>query len=155
TRRRVHNRRRMQSIETRDLRDQGAASRIARDRVRVQDEVGQPPEVIKPMREVRALLTKCAESMPTDAAGQLLLERATDWYKEEVIGIWMSCRSTAQILAMAKPPIEEDPRRILEGAVDVMQRLKIRPRRNQAIRQFGSLYESFRESAPRGPRSEQ
>jgi hypothetical protein len=127
-------------------------SALARDRVREQDEAGKPPEVIKPMREMRALLTKCADSMPTDPEGQRLLEQATDWYMEDVIGIWMDCRSSVQILGKHSPPLEADPRRILEGAVEVMQRLKIRPARNQAIRQYCAMYESYREKAPRGER---
>lgn len=130
---------------------------LARDGVREEDEAGpsgdrplriRSPEIVKLIGEQRDLLTKCAESMPTDLEGQRLLDQATEWYKEDVLGIWMDCRSTAQMLAMAKPPIEEDPRRILEGAVEVMKRLKIRPNRDQSIRQFGSLYEFYRKNAP-------
>jgi len=125
---------------------------LARDRAREEDEAGRPPEVVRLRRELRSLLTKCAESMPTDPDGQRLLERATDWYKEDVLTIWMDCRSTTQMLARAKPPIDEEPRRILEGAVEVMERLRIQPNRDQSIRQFGALYESYRERAPRGER---
>jgi len=125
---------------------------LTRDRVREEDEVGHSPEVVNAKRELRDLLTECAESMPADPEGQRMLEQATEWYKEDVIQIWADCQSTAQMLAKAELPIHEEPRRILEGAIEVMQRLKIHPNKDQSIRSFGALYESYRKSAPRGER---
>jgi hypothetical protein len=107
---------------------------LAREKLREEDETGRPPEVIPLIRKQRELLTRVAESMPTDPEGQRLLEQATEWYKEDVIDLWLDCRGTAQMLAKAKPPMEAGPRQILEGAVEVMQRLRIRPARNQSIR---------------------
>jgi hypothetical protein len=119
-------------------------TKLTEERLREEDDGERAPGAVEHALKLRALYTRVAKSMPTDPEGQRLLEEAAKWFKKDVIEIWMGCRTTTQMLAKAKPPIKEDPRRILEAAVEIMRRLNGRLTRTEGIRGFARRYEYVR-----------
>jgi hypothetical protein len=110
------------------------------------------PELAAMRRSLEIAWRRGAETLPRDRAGQELVEMATLWYEEDVISIWLDCSTRVRQLSEAKPPIQADQREILEGAVEVMRRLHVRPLRDHFIREFGYLYVDYRKSAPDEPK---
>ncbi len=85
------------------------------------------PKLAELTRSLETAWRRGAETLPRDTKGQELVEMATHWYEEDVISIWLDCSARVRQLSEANPSIQADQREILEGAVDVMRRLRVRP----------------------------
>ncbi|MGO9601531.1 MAG: hypothetical protein ACLP7Q_26425 [Isosphaeraceae bacterium] len=83
-----------------------------------------------------------AESMPVDQDSLRLFDLAISYYATDAWLTWDACVKLGE-------KFDEDPRLILKGSVEVMQRLGVKPCRDQGIGNFCSLYESYRKDPPR------
>jgi hypothetical protein len=82
-----------------------------------------------------------AKSMPVDSGSLRLFDLAGSYYATHAWLTWDACVRLGQ-------KFNEDPRLVLKGSVEVMQRLGVRPCRDQNIGNFCSLYEIFRKDPP-------
>ena len=82
-----------------------------------------------------------AKSMPVDPGSLRLFDLAVRYYANDAWMIWDACVRLGERFG-------EDPRLILKGSVEVMQRLGVRPCRDQSIGPFCTLYEIYRKDPP-------
>jgi hypothetical protein len=108
----------------------------------VHDYPDLPANYRESARELREIYTRAARSMPEGEEGECLLADACEYFEGDFIDVWISCRSSSQILAW--DGIQVDPLTILKGALTVVKTLGVVPQKQYKFRYFGALYEGRR-----------
>ena len=115
---------------------------LAYDLERFRDNPEDSDDLRKDRASLRKQYTDAIRIMPEGKEGWNLLYETSQYFRDNLIWMWLSCAFATEDLA--KVGIVEDPLTLLKGANAAVQPRKFRPEQLWGFRQFIVAYESFR-----------